>query len=328
MSTRANFFALGLFVIIGSVLIIGTVLVLGVGTLFEERDLFETYVDQSVQGLEEGSVVKFRGVKIGTVEKIDFTRAVYERYEEPSEKKPYVRIIVALMPGVFESWSGSIDESLEKEVTRGLRARLANVGLTGSAYLEMDYLNPETNPPLEILWTPKHRYIPSAQGSFTRIINAAEDVFLKIQNIDFESISENLNSLVVIAKDKLEQAEIRELVSNVNLLATELQETNQQIQKTIADLEVKEVSKDARMALQGVTDLIQSPEVEGIVSRLELTLRRVDQLVLSNQGELTETLTNLKAISENLRELTEDAKRNPSRLLFGDPPPMSESPIR
>ena len=59
MSTRANFFALGLFVIIGSVLIVGTVLVLGVGTLFEERDLFETYVDQSVQGFEEGSAVKF-----------------------------------------------------------------------------------------------------------------------------------------------------------------------------------------------------------------------------------------------------------------------------
>lgn len=328
MSTRANFFALGLFVIIGSVLIVGTVLVLGVGTLFEERDLFETYVDQSVQGLEEGSVVKFRGVKIGTVEKIDFTRAIYERYEDPSEKKPYVRIIVALMPGVFESWSGSIDETLEKEVTRGLRARLANVGLTGSAYLEMDYMNPETNPPLEILWTPKHRYIPSAQGSFTRIINAAEDVFLKIQNIDFESISENLNSLVLIAKDKLEQTEIRELVSNVNRLATELQETNQQIQQTLTDLEVKEVSKDARMALQGITDLIRSPEVERIVSRLELTLRRVDQLVLSNQGELTETLTNLKAISENLRELTEDAKRNPSRLLFGDPPPVGDSPNR
>ncbi len=306
---------------IGTVLLVGTVIVLGVGTFFEERELFETYVDQSVQGLEEGSVVKFRGVKIGAVEKIDFTRSVYERYEEPSEKKPYVRIIVALMPGVFESWSGSLDESIEKEVARGLRARLANVGLTGSAYLEMDYLNPETNQPLEINWEPSNHYIPSAQGSFTRIINAAEDVFVKIQNIDFESISENLNSLVVIAKDKLEQAEIRELVANVNMLATELQDTNKQIQQALSDLEVKKVSQEAQTALREVTNLIHSPRIENILGRLELTLRRVDQLVLENQGGFSETMTNLQEISDNLRDLTADAKRNPARMLFGDPPP-------
>ena len=307
---------------IGTVLLIGTVLVLGVGTFFEESELFETYVDQSVQGLEEGSVVKFRGVKIGAVEKIDFTRSIYERYEEPSEKKPYVRIIVALMPGVFESWSGSLDESIEREVGRGLRARLANVGLTGSAYLEMDYLNPATNPPLEISWEPNNYYIPSAQGSFTRIINAAEDVFVKIQNIDFESMSENLNSLVVIAKDKLEQTEIRELVGNVNMLATELQDTNDQIQQALTDLEVKKVSQEAQTALREVTNLIQSPRVENILARLELTLRRVDELVLANQGGLTETMANLQEISDNLRDLSEEAKRNPSRVLFGDPPPM------
>lgn len=323
MSTRANYFALGLFVIIGVVLLVGGILVLGVGTYFEERELFETYVDQSVQGLDEGSVVKFRGVKIGKVEKIDFTRSVYERYEEPSEKKPYVRIIVALMPGVFESWSGTVEESIEKEVNRGLRARLANVGLTGSAYLEVDYLNPNTNPPLEISWEPVNYYIPSAQGSFTRIINAAEDVFVKIQNIDFESMSENLDSLVLIAKETLEQAEIRELVANVNRLATELQETNRQIQQGLTDLEVKEISRDAQAALGSITKLLESPELASTVSRLELTLRRVDQLVVANRGSVDQTIANLNAIARNLKELTEDAKRNPSRVLFGDPPPRS-----
>ena len=321
MSTRANYFALGLFVIIGAVLLTGAVLILGIGTLFEERELFETYVDHSVQGLEEGSSVKFRGVKIGTVEKIDFTRNVYERYVNPSDKKPYVRIIVAMMPGVFSSWSGTVEESIDEEVERGLRARLANVGLTGSAYLEVDYLDPGTSPPLEINWEPKNYYIPSAQGSFTRIINALEQAVVKIERIDFESISENLNSLVLIAKQTVEEAEIGELVGNVNRLATELQDTNRQIQGALTDLEVKEVSRDARNALNSVTELIRSKDVQGIVSRLELTLRRVDQLILANQGGFQDTIANLKAISDNLRDLTEDAKRNPSRVLFGDPPP-------
>ena len=322
MTTRANFFALGTFVIFGAVLMVASVVYFGAGAFLEEREWFETYVDQSVQGLEEGSAVKFRGVKIGTVEKIDFTRSVYERYEEPSLKKPYVRIIVALMPGVFDSWSSPVEESIEKEVKRGLRARLANVGLTGSAYLEMDYLNPETNPPLEVNWEPRNYYIPSAQGSFTRIINAAEDVFVKIQNIDFESISQNLNALVVIAKETLEQAEIRELVTNVNTLATELQETNRQIQRGLEGLEIEKVSQDARAVLTRVRELLVSPELDNVLSRLDLTLRRVDRIVVENEEGLLSTLAHLNSIAKNLEEITEDAKRNPSRVFFGDPPPM------
>ncbi len=324
MSTRANYLVLGIFVIVGSVLAIGTILVLGIGALFEDRVLFETYVDQSVQGLEEGSLVKLRGVKIGTVDKIELTKNVYERYVEPSEKKPYVRIIVALMPGVFDSWSGTLEESLRKEVDHGLRARMANVGLTGSAYLEMDYLDVASHPPLEISWEPQYYYIPSAQGSFTRIINAAEEVFQKIQAIDFESISSNLNELVSIAKDKLKEAEVQELVANVNSLVVDLKATNQQVQQALTDLELKALSSDARDTLKGVTELVNSPEVESVLTRVEVTLRRVDELVIASQGEFGDTLANLKSITQNLRDLTEDAKRHPSRVLFGDPPPVSD----
>ncbi len=325
MNTRLNYFALGLFVIIGLLLILGALLILGSGTLFQDHELFETYVDQSVQGLEKGSAVKFRGVKIGTVKTIDFTRSVYERYEEPSQKKTYVRIIVALTPGVFESWSGTVEESLEKEVRRGLRARLANVGLTGSAYLEMDYLDPENNPPLEIKWEPRNYYIPSAQASFTRIINAAEDAFINIRNIDFKSISDNLNSFVTLAKDKLQQAEIKDLVENGNMLIDDLRETNGQIQRIIKDLNVKAISAEATTALEGVNKLVHSPKLEEILSRLDLTLRRIEQWVLLYHGELSDTIENLQSISENLKDITEDAKQYPSRLLFGDPPPKAET---
>ena len=44
------------------------------------------------------------------------------------------------------------DPSFKSELDRGFRVRLASQGLTGVAYLEADYLDPERNPPLEIDW--------------------------------------------------------------------------------------------------------------------------------------------------------------------------------
>jgi hypothetical protein len=38
------------------------------------------------------------------------------------------------------------------------------------------------------------------------------------------------------------------------------------------------------------------------------------------ESDLRRTLENVRQITDNLRDLTEDAKRNPSRLIFGAPP--------
>ena len=53
------------------------VVALGVGTIFQKKALVETYIDESVQGLDVGSPVKFRGVPVGKVETISLTSAEY-----------------------------------------------------------------------------------------------------------------------------------------------------------------------------------------------------------------------------------------------------------
>ena len=72
MGTRANYFKIGLFVIAAAAIAITSVVYMGAGALFRKKLLMETYIDESVQGLEIGSAVRYRGVKIGAVDKIDF----------------------------------------------------------------------------------------------------------------------------------------------------------------------------------------------------------------------------------------------------------------
>ncbi|MEO5730037.1 MAG: MlaD family protein, partial [Byssovorax sp.] len=80
MSAPTNHWKLGLFVVVGVVLTLTTVAVLGARSLRKEVSRYVSYFDESVQGLEVGSPIKFRGVTIGTVGKIDV--AVDHRHVE------------------------------------------------------------------------------------------------------------------------------------------------------------------------------------------------------------------------------------------------------
>jgi len=67
MSAQANFFKIGVFVIGGVLTLVLLLLVLGSGQWFQSKVAIETYLNESVQGLEVGSKVRYRGVVVGEV---------------------------------------------------------------------------------------------------------------------------------------------------------------------------------------------------------------------------------------------------------------------
>ncbi|WP_319780429.1 MlaD family protein [Maridesulfovibrio sp.] len=76
MSRKSNPFRLGLFIIIGMLLFVSVLAILGAGKIFERSVKMETYLNESVNGLEVGSPIKFRGVKIGTVSHIVLSQII------------------------------------------------------------------------------------------------------------------------------------------------------------------------------------------------------------------------------------------------------------
>jgi paraquat-inducible protein B len=67
MSQRANPTAIGLFVVGALVLAVIGVGALGSNQVFDSRTTFISYFDESVNGLDVGAPVKFKGVPIGEV---------------------------------------------------------------------------------------------------------------------------------------------------------------------------------------------------------------------------------------------------------------------
>ncbi|MBK7999284.1 MAG: MCE family protein [Verrucomicrobia bacterium] len=326
MSAKANYFKLGMFIIVAVVIGVVGVLVLGAGKLFEKRIILETYLNESVQGVDIGSKVKFRGVPVGNIRRIDFTRNRYEQEKPPLQRRSYVRIEIEMSADALGAKTETIvNEDLPREIQNGLRVRLTALGVTGTSYLEVDYLDPQKNPPLPIDWKPDYPYIPSAPGALGRIVSSAEDVFAQLEKINFERIANNIELLVVSLDNKVSELPLGMLGTNATGLLNEVRVSNARLQKLLERPEIDSMLKDGSGALAGLRRTAESPELTNSLVQIQRTLRRLDQLVAGKENDLGVSLDNLRALTENLRELSENAKRFPAQLFFGEPPKPSKT---
>ena len=352
MSQRANYFKLGLFVIGAIVAAVAVLLIIGTGRWFTPRVKMETYFNESVQGLDIGSKMKYRGVVIGEVTRISFTYVKYEFDKPMGERKRYVLVEAQLEPklvGGKASTDIASPETTGAEVERGLRVRLAPQGITGTNYLEVDYVDPATSV-LPIDWVPEFIYIPSAPSTVTTFVNAATEIVDRLHRLDIESMVNNLNKLLVTA-DKtlgaldtgrlqarteqtlgkidatLDQVQAKKISAEAQGLIAELRQTNQELKATLASPAFRQLPQDASNALQAMKTLVADPKLAQSVAHMERTLGRLDRIFGGREADLGTTLENLRQITDNLRDLTEDVKRYPSNVLFGAPPrPLERTP--
>ncbi len=312
MSARANYFKIGIFVISAAVIAIIAIVALGVGTFFQKKIMMETYIDGSVQGLDVGSPVKFRGVKFGDVEEIIFVHQEYKldpTSEEFIKYGQYVLVKVGIEPG-RDITEEERRQFVEKMIERGLRVRLASQGITGVAYLEVDYLDPEKYPPLEITWEPKTYYIPSVPSTITQFTESMEKILEKIEQINIEGITSGVEETLKDMTKTIKDLKVKEITELIEVLLTEVRETNKKVGPLISN---------ASETMDSVSE-----ELPEILGQLKRTLRRFNNIVSGEEENIEVSTENLRLITGNLRELTENARRYPSQLMFGEPPPHSK----
>ena len=342
MSAQANFFKLGLFVIGATVVLVLLLLILGSGRWFQSKVAIETYLNESAQGLDVGSKVKYRGVVVGEVTKIGFTYTKYQLDKPMAERLRYVMIEALLLPRLIGGRaSGDITrpETARMEIDKGLRVRLAPQGITGTNYLEIDYVDPKTNPELPISWEPDNLYIPSAQSTVTQFIGTASDILARFQRLDLEGMLTNLNRLLITTNnrieaidsaklsqstsrvlDKLDKLPMEQIGKDAAALLADLRVTNQRLSAMLDDPAIKRLPTDADAAAVALKRVLDDPNFAKSLSHLQSTLARLDRLTGGGETDLKRTLDNLRQITDNLRDLTENAKHYPSQLILGAPP--------
>jgi phospholipid/cholesterol/gamma-HCH transport system substrate-binding protein/paraquat-inducible protein B len=339
MTAKAHYFRIGLFIILGVLLTVVGIVVLKAGSLFEKREIMETYFDESVQGLEVGAPIKHRGVKVGTVKKIGFVRNIYRDQlttEDRIRFGSYVVVRVAVHE-VFPGLKGDeMETALKAAIDEGLRIRLATQGITGVVHLEADQVDPREYPPLPVAWTPEYFYIPSAPSPIKVIGDTINNIAKDLDQANFHKVTADLDELLRSTKQLIDETHMAQLSRQAAETLTEFQETVRDAKRLLANPEIKRILADAAAAAgsakrtvaevgETTRRLSQASEtLPATLARLERTLRRVDRLVEMKDQDLAQTIENLRQISENVRDLTNEVKRYPSLLAFGDPPPRKE----
>jgi paraquat-inducible protein B len=308
VSQEARYYRVGLFVFVGIALLVGAVLLLGGGNAFKKTVTLETSFQESVEGLDVGSPVKMRGVKIGSVKEIALARDLYRmpdgaRLPEEHVIDVVVRFEVAPTPNMVVM-APDADEMLAAWIDRGFRLRLTAAGITGVVYLEADFFDPKKNPVKRPPWVPENPYIPAASSAIKAFTSAAERVLERIEKVDVEGVLTRLDTLLATMNDAAGKVDIEAIQQRTLALLDDLQA----------------VSKEVRLELQQVDTGEVSGALVDTLNKLSLTLLDLQRILQTQGGQIGGTLDNVRVMSENLRDLSETLRSYPSLLLLGEPP--------
>ena len=290
----AQYYRLGLFVMIGAAALVAVILVFGARNLFTKTITAETYIKESVQGLDVGAPVRFRGVRIGQISFIGLTGSIYEEKIPPAQRKQYVLVRMKLDLG--DRSREFDDDYLEKLVRDGLRAQIRGQGITGVNYMELDFVtDPSKLRELPFTWTPDYPVVPS-QPSPVNIL---------LDNV--EAALQNFNHL-----------NLGETQKNVDLLLTNLN-------GMIAGSDGKgnglnESVKELNQLMNKLNRATENQELMVMVEQLTASIVVLRQTLTTMQGDLTISADNVRQITDNVNDLSQKASQYPSWVLFGQPP--------
>lgn len=283
MNKNPHYFMIGLFMLVGAALGIGAVIVLSTDTLNSPENYIETYLDESVQGIDVGTPFKFRGVKIGSVSDVAITSQEYDT------QKLYVMIRIALDEIGFADETVTMREQVEKEIAKGLRLKLVPQGITGLSFVEADFYPEAVDQPLPIDWTPRSIYIPSTPALMTKVGRSISRLSAQLDSINIEKIGNDVETItgsLSISVGKIEQ------------IAASAQE--------VAD----ELFGDLQAA---------AGDLPNIASNLNAVVRSSQEVVDERGADVELVLQNLQLITEDIRELVRMIKRYPG-VLLSEPP--------
>jgi len=332
MGSKTTFLRVGILLVLGAAGVVGLLLFLGRGSIRNGEE-FESYFDESVEGLTVGSPVKYRGVALGQVTEIGLVSAAYG-YREQGQFAPNSFGLVLVRFIIDPSRMGDVPD-LETAVRLGLRVRLATQGITGLTYLELDFVNPAQFAAMQVPWQPTYPYVPSMPSTFQQVQNAAQTLLAKLDQVDLVGISGSLQRLLDDLHGELTQGD-----AHVALAATaELAGT---LRDNVKAADLPALAADLRTTLGAVRNAADGPatrdllangdraadrladaaaRLPALIAQIDQTVRRVNSSVADVRADLAPILRDAQTTVANLRDASETLRRYPAGTLLGGPPP-------
>ncbi len=308
MTQDAHYFRVGLFIMGTVALSMAAVIWLGATAFFVPSALVETCFDESVQGLDIGAPVKFRGLEIGSVVSIESADDVYSSELSEIEQEEFGRYIVVTMSitasQFFEEETSRLKQQrIDAAVERGFRVRLNLLGLSGQAFVNADFVDPELWPVLEINWRPRYSYVPSAPSSLPRIVESAGQFF---NSLGSSELINNLDRLLFTLEERLSSSDIPRLITAASVAAESFAKTSDDLNTLLGDPALKTVPGEISSAATALGNLAVEFErdIPLILANLQTVALRMQELLESEK--LNRIVSNTEALSADLHTVAKD----------------------
>ena len=297
---------IGLFVTAGVVIGVAAIVWVGASKYFEDGKLYVTYFDESVQGLQVDSRVKYRGVDIGKVQSIGVA--------------PDRRLVAVIM-------KIDLDGETRKNVVTQLRA----AGITGIVFIELDRRNVED--PI-LMPTPgmESRYpvIPSQLSQAKQMITSADRIMSRIEQVDLKGISDQIKQTSRAVETFLTGKQMTGILAKLDSTAGSLDQGLRRIDRILAEGRVEGVLEEAKQGLQESRKTIADIRelvavVRGEVKNLKASetadragrlLEGIDRRTRGMKTDFERTTDDIRQAAESLKLLLDRLQATPSDLIF------------
>jgi phospholipid/cholesterol/gamma-HCH transport system substrate-binding protein len=281
METKANYVAVGAFVVACMIGLVVSIMWLAGAQYSQEYSYYQTYFTGPVTGLGKGTVTRYNGIDVGRVAELAF---------DPNDPQ---RVIVTLQvqPGlnIREDSVASIDSQ----------------GFTGGAFVEISG-GTAKSPLLVAKEGQKYPVIKTKQSTLQQLEQSAPQVMAKL-NTAADRINDLLN-------DDNRKA-IAQVLANLDRTTATIAGRSADIDATIAQAnQATRNLADASGKLQPTLD-----HVDLTVAKFGKLGEDADAFVTGDGlAQLSDLIGDLRRLVANLNKFSEGLNRNPTSLLFGD----------
>ena len=292
MARQKTNLIIGVFVTLGVVMGVVAIIWVGATSYFQKGMTYISYFDESVQGVQLNSAVKFRGVDVGLVESI----RVAPDYR-------HIGVVMKI--------------NMKEELQKNYVAQLKNAGITGVMFVELDLTKPgDPNFSPKIDFPSEYPIIGSRPSEMQRLVAGANEIVEKFNQIDAKGISDQLMATTKAMEELINGKQITSILTRVDAAAANLDRLTARADKILGEAGLDKTMAEARETIKGAQAMLATVNDQVVGMQLPATMGKTRELA----RELQATSQNLRQSSETLEMFLQRVYDRPSDLLFGQPP--------
>lgn len=327
MSQKANPTLIGAFVLGAMLIAIGAIVFFGSSNLFAKKLDYVTYFNQSVNGLGIGSNVKYKGVTIGKVTKVQLK---FQGQGEP----PIVKVIYEInTDNLLNKYGLSMDignrQAHERAIENGFRAKLDFESLiSGQLFLALDFYKDAQAPLLHPEQNDGMLEIPPQPSDIDAILANLTKAIGNIGSVDFAGLAKNLQDVLKSVQTGVDALQLERLGKSLDKATNSISDlaSGDQVKSALASVrqsfdQLTATLKSLNPAIGDLKPTLDQAKVA--LTNLQRGTAELAQLLKPDSNlryQLDNSLSQISAAAASIQQLSDFLSRHPNSVIFGRKP--------